>query len=437
MLNPTPTAIRPTAYLGNAPTLQGLNQTATDNIPLARKIENHQGPSELLVMGGGAAFAKALGTLLHGLCEPTGPIVQFSKTLSDKTVGFNNWFTNLKIGEKVSKVLTPIKDRLFTSANLDTFNKGFKANGGLVGTTKFAMETAKNNLDSAMKITDAAKKAKAVAKATTKLNTAEAIYKSTAGSVAKLNTMGVVGKTFGKTALFLRKHLNGGFGLMNGLFAAMTINGVLKAKEGEKFSTFMQDFLGSWIGSFGGFTLFGKIAEGLSKFVNPATGKVAAKGVLPTIAKVVNKLPWKTMTFPLIGSILLSTVLQKVSHALFGKPTEEAKEANKANETATAGSTESMSDFFNKTGWDKNAFNEVRNNQQVNVPVANTPVQTNETTAKQETPQTNGYQGYMPQTEIPAVVATANDEPTKALFTQVDQTIADMQKDLSRLGIKI
>src|SRR3989339_87509 len=113
----TPTAYRPTTFSATPPTLQGLNQTATDNIPLARKInEDHKGPSELLVMAGGAAFAKALGTVLHGLCEPTGPIVNLSHTISDNTKGFNNWFTNLKIGEKVSKVLTPIRDKLFTSA---------------------------------------------------------------------------------------------------------------------------------------------------------------------------------------------------------------------------------------------------------------------------------------------------------------------------------
>ncbi|MGD9581297.1 MAG: hypothetical protein AB7V50_07980 [Vampirovibrionia bacterium] len=435
MVNPVTTTPNSVAYLGSPASMQGLNQTAVDNIPLARKFNENQqeGPSELLVMAGGAGLAKATGTLLHGLCEPEGPIVSLAKTISDKTVGFDKWFTNLNLGNKIGSILNPIKSKIFTSANIDTFNKGYKANSGLIGTTKAAMEAAKTSLDDAMKIADVAKQAKKVAKATAKFDTAEAIYKSTAGSVAKLNQMGVVGRLFGKTALFLRKHLNGGYGLMNGVFAAMTINSVLKAKEGEKLSTFMQDFLGSWIGSFGGFTLFGKVLEGLNQFVNPATNAVTAKGVLPTIAKIVNKIPLKSIVFPLIGSIILSTALQKVSHFFFGKPTEkDPAENNAENNKEAANKTETMNDFFKQTGWDQSAFNQVKTNQ------ANVAPKVDQKQAKvTEKTDSTSYQGYMPQTDIPVEVTGAYEDPTKALYSSVDKTIADMSKDLKRYGINV
>ncbi|MEW5822169.1 MAG: hypothetical protein AB1782_18385 [Cyanobacteriota bacterium] len=470
MVNQLPTAPA-TTYKGGYQYLQNINQGAIEHIPVAGKIadDRNKAMNSMLVMGAGAGLGPALGKGLNAVSGPDGALVKMAQSISNKTPGFDKWFSGLKLGEKFGKLIAPLK-RPFSSDNLAKFKSGYKYGRGLNGSEVVAVDSAKSALRSARKLLDpqkmletakannilkntrASRKALEYAEkvlensvknpeahavfAAESISTAKEALKKGAeqlknvnGTLQNINKMGVLGRTFGKTGMFLRKHLTGSMGLFNGLFAAMTVNSVIQAKKGEKFSTLMEDVLGTWVGSLGGFSIFNGILKGLQKFTAPAS---TATGILPTIAKVVNKVPGKTFVVPLIGAMLLSTILQKVSHKIFGKPTKEGDDKNKQKTN--------MDEFLNKTGWSRDQFNAVKNYQGENNLLNNQPVNNNTSDAAGKKPQTdnnNGHKGYMPKAEIPQEVLTAYDAPVQRLTGEVDTALADMAQDLQRYGIKI
>lgn len=262
---------------------------------------------------------------------------------------FDIWLKGLKLGDKVNNLLSPIKSK-FNPDNVKLFKEGFSS-GSMASVAK---DTILNAEKATAAIAEATKGAvdpsvmenltKTAAEAVKKVPAA----KETLASLEKVSKMGALGKTFGKAGLFLRKNLTGLTGIFNGLFAAMTINGVIQAKKGEKVSTLMEDLLGTWIGSLGGFRLFDAALKGLAK-VNAAS---TASGILPTIAKVVNKIPAKGFLIPLAGAMILSNVLQKVSHKIFGKPTK--------NDPKVIESAEDFQKWRQQTGWTQEEFNAAR-----------------------------------------------------------------------------
>lgn len=444
MVNQIPAMPRP-AYMGTPGSLQNLNLGAMENIPVAGKIgdERTRASQSIAVMAGGMMAGPMLGRVLDLLSGPNGTLIKIAQSISDTKIAqnFNNWVTRVKPGEQVSKLLSPLKLKIFKGENLKLYKEGYNANRGILASAQASVKSATEALAQANILKEAAKEgtkeaaraAKQLAKATSNMATAEATLKSTTQMLGKIEKMGVLGRAFGKTGLFFKKHLTGTMGIFNGLFAAMTVNSVIQAKKGEKVSTLMEDVMGTWVGSMGGFSIFNGVLNGLMKFVDPVTKTVTAKGVLPTIAKIVNKIPAKQFVFPLIGAIVLSTVLQKVSHAVFGKPTKEDPALENQNK-------DSMNDFLNKTGWSNQEFDKIRQAQGLppvnKTPVANNPANNNQPQAQQNQAN-NGYKGYMPKAEVPETVIGANDAAVNKLLGNVDGSLADMAQDLKRYGIEI
>ena len=490
MVNQIPTLQIP-SNLGNTTALQNINQQASNHIPIAGKIndERNRAVSSLGVFGGGMLGAHLLGKLLKDMGGPDGAIINTAKKISanPNAIKVNNWLSKLDLGTKIGKVTKAFKNFITSSKyihaeNVNAYGKTFKRFGGLKGSAimevadaQIAMKTATRQLNVAQKALQAAQKANNAAQVTklteqiTKLGekivTSKASAKAAAANVRPIaNTMkevsklGVLGKFFGNTGLFLQKHLSTKMGLFNGLFAAMTINGVIQAKKGEKFSTFMQDFLGTWIGSLGGYTLVARAQKALlSTFVNKS-GVVTKSGLLPTMAKVLSKTPgWvRAFVIPMVGCIAISSLLEKVSHKLFGKPSdpvvEEAKQnqaqgATTFNGTTPPAANETMDSWLKQQGWDKNAFNQVKQDQVglINQPSTSTnnPINTNQQTVPAQknnpvaNPNNSGYTGYMPVAEIPQAVTGGADNQIGQLTSSIDETLADIEAGLARHGIQI
>lgn len=414
------------AYTGAGQYLQNVNQAAADNIPLAGKINDEQTKalSSLGLMAGGAALGPIVGKGLNLMSGPEGPIVKVSEAISKRSTGFTKWFQGLKINERIAKMFEPVKNKFFNGTNVANFKAGYADGRGIKSAAeKILVEAgAKGDAGKALMAT----------------NTLE--------SLKKINKMGTLGKAFGKTGLFLKQQLTGMTGIFNGLFAAMTINSVIQAKPGEKFSTLMEDVLGTWVGSLGGFSIFNSVLKGLDKVVNPATGQ-AVNGTLLKVAKIVNKIPGKTFVVPLIGAMGLSFLLQKVSHALFGKPTRE--------EGKTDAKKDDMNGWLNQTGWKPEDFTAIQQAQRMTNPNAGqtlTPATLNMKNGQQSknsvADQLNNnaaannatasqYKGYMPKEAVPASVANAMSDKGKVLTDKVDAQLADMAQDLARYGIEI
>lgn len=300
-----------------------LNQQAMESVPLARKLNNEKNRaiSSLIGLGLGGVAGPVLGMGLDSLSGYNKPIVKISERLSARTVGFDKWFKGLQLGARFKKIFQPVKDKLFTPENYKTFMNGYRKDGGLLG--------AHVNLRNAAAEAGEIAKVKVAARSITTLK--------------EVDKLGVVGRSFGKRAIALKKNLTGTMGVINGIFAAMTVSSVVNAKKGEKVSTFMEEVLGTWVGSIGGYRLFENVLRGLNEFVQPGTGKVLGKGVLPTVARIVNKIPLKGFVVPLIGAMVTSAMLQKLSHVVFGKPTRE--------DPRVIDSVDSFNQWLKQTGW--------------------------------------------------------------------------------------
>jgi hypothetical protein len=478
--------IQPTTYSGNTASMNGLNTQALDHIPVTSKLndEKQKAKSSLFVLGGGAALGPVLGRGLDAISGADGQLVRWSEALSKRTPGLAEKVSKLNIGGKISNLFKPIKEKLFKPGNLDDFMTGFKSGGGLTGAAKTAIESANAGVttaganaaiettynvvkatdkvaaksfkqlastilkgagsEEALKIAketakqygdDAAKAVSSAVEAATKEASKGAAKKiamaqRTLDSLDKINKTNVFGRSVGKTGLFLKKNLSGTMGIINGLFAAMTINSVIQAKKGEKFSTLMEDVLGTWVGSLGGFRLFESALKGLAK-VNTANS-----GILPTIAKVVNKVPAKGFLLPLAGAIALSSVLQKLSHKLFGKPTKE--------EPKTIESVNDFNNWMKDMGWSPAEIKAIENAQaQAQAAglsqkdtmnhVANT---VNNIQAQKQQPaaaslnQAEQTSSYMPSSEIPQSIHQAEDAALQALDQKINGTLENIKYNM-------
>lgn len=313
----------PPTFRGNNVSLQGSPEAAIDAVPVARQIKDKKtrasGALITLVAGGIAGPIAGMG--LDKLSGADASIVKLARNVSSKTGKLDVFLSNLDIKTRLAKILDPVKTRFFKTANIEKFSKGFHSGGGLKGSLKNARQVALNANDMAR-----------VANVDRSFVT-----------LAQTRNLGPVGKFIGKSSIFFKKNLTGTVGVINGLFAAITINSVAKAKKGEKFSTFMEDFLGTWIGSLGGFRLTENILKGFNSFRNPQTGKIVGKGIIPTVAKFVDKIPLKGFIVPMFGAMLISTILQKISHGLFGKPTRQ--------EPIVIDSMDDFNKWLDQTGW--------------------------------------------------------------------------------------
>lgn len=317
------TVHNPPAFRGNNVAMQGSPDVAIEVVPVARQIADKKtratGGLVTLVAGGIAAPLAGMG--LDKLSGAEGPIVRLARTVSAKTGRIDTFLSNLKIQQRLAKIVDPVINRLFSKTNLETFSKGYHSGGGIIGALRASRKAAKAIGD------------------TSRVASIDRSFRT----LGQIKNLGPVGKFIGKSSIFLKKNLTGSVGVINGLFAAITVNSVVKAKKGEKFSTFMEDFLGTWIGSIGGFRITENILKGFNAFRSPQTAKIAGKGVIPFVAKVVDKVPLKGFIVPMIGAMVFSSLLQKVSHLLFGKPTRE--------EPIVISNMDDFNKWLDKTGW--------------------------------------------------------------------------------------
>lgn len=189
-------------------------------------------------------------------------------------------------------------------------------------------------------------------------------------------------------AKFVSKFVNGtanymgnghlGNCLVTGLFIGMSIKSAFDAPKGEKFSTFMEDIMVNWLGGFLLFSPALKAANALSNLKNigavanspiwkkvlqgslKTVGKIASIGQnnrMATIGKAVKYLgkdgkllkvagwlgkgiPGGMVRLAIAMALLMpvNAVMRKISHALFGKPTQRDKkpENNTQNPQQTA-----------------------------------------------------------------------------------------------------
>lgn len=303
--------------------LQDIKEQAIANNPVAQKLSDKQTRSirSLSIIGSGALIGPLTGMGLDKLSGAEGFLVKVARKISQKTTGVDKLLGRLGVADKVSSVYVPLRNKVIKPENLKLFKEGFYAAGGLEGAAKGMKQMA----------LEAGNASKA------------AVAQRSLETLKNIETLGIMGRLVGKTGIFLKKNLTGSLGIMNGIFATMTVNSVINAKKGERVSTLMEDLLGTWIGSIGGYRLFENALKGLNQFVNPQTGQVTAQGLIPAIAKLVNKVPAKGFLFPLAGAMIMSSAFQKLSHKVFGKPTKE--------EPVVIDSMEDLQKWLKTTGW--------------------------------------------------------------------------------------
>lgn len=362
-----------TAYLKNlintqniqAP-IDNLTNSVSDNVPVARKFTEQKDDSSttLALYSGGMTAGYILGKAFEKSITPDGgKLFHFATKANIYSPKIEQLIASLKLRETKNWLNNAIKS--ISGNNFETFKEGVRSKS-LLNTANANFQKATNALAEAI----ANNKPEKITQATKNILNA----KNTISTIEKIQNLGAAGKIAGKIALFFRNEFIGTAGIVNGLMAATTVQSVMKAKKGEKFSTFMEDFLGMWVGNLGGFRLFDSLVKGLAK-VNESG---ATNGILPIMAKIVNKIPAKGFVVPLIGAITLSSVFQKISHMLFGKPTKI--------DTTNTPQTENLNDWLTKNNW--------------NFPQT-TQLTSNNTNNNNQQPE------YMPQKEVPASVTSA------------------------------
>lgn len=291
-----PISFRSGSYSSTEYGVADVAEEAISNIPAADKLYNgkhRKSFKSLAILGTGTVLGPVTGAALNYMVRPDGIIIKLAENMGNNTRGFDTWLAKLGVGEKIQKLIAPLRKNINT-ANFELFQEGFRS-GSLKESAKAILSAEKASIAD--------------------INMA----KTTLATLEKINGTGILGRALGKTALFFRNNLSGLQGVCNGLFAAITVNSVIQAKKGERVSTFMEDFLGTWIGSMGGYKLFEGALKGLAKVSKSGT----KEGLLPVISKYVDKIPGKQFVVPLIGAMVLSNVLQNLSHKIFGKPTKE------------------------------------------------------------------------------------------------------------------
>ena len=174
------------------------------------------------------------------------------------------------------------------------------------------------------------------------------------GLLQKAEKSGLLARMFAKGSIITGHFLGGGpFGIiLNGFFLGGTIKSTIDAKKGEKVSTFMEDFLGNWIGNF---AMWAPISLAINKAANlkfiegKGIGTNIVKGIGHVIGFGLKKGGAKSagflehaaewggkggrMLFVLfVVAPIVSNIFTKVSHLIFGTPTkskEKEKEESK------------------------------------------------------------------------------------------------------------
>ena len=293
-----------------------------DNIPLAKKAADNKnrtfGTLSFLTLGG--VLAPMLGTAMDSISGLNSPIVKAAQKISDKTIKFDSWFKGLNAGNKIHNALEPIKLKLLGKTNLEILRRNAHK-------TTF-LETSRVLRDNALSNGN-----RLVAHSAIK----------TVQTIEQTSNLGILGKSFAKGSMILKKNLSGTSGIVNGLFAAMTVNDVIKAKEGEKLSTFMETLMGAWVGSMVGYRAFENVLLKVMDFVPKKGAAKIGTGFIPKLATVVSKLPAKGLLIPMAGAILVSSMMQKISHAVFGKPTKK--------DPVVIDSVDSLQNYLVQSGW--------------------------------------------------------------------------------------
>ncbi|MGD9581298.1 MAG: hypothetical protein AB7V50_07985 [Vampirovibrionia bacterium] len=293
-------------------------EKAIDAVPVARKVNEHSKKAIASVAGIAVAGAMTpvIGKGLDMLTGADGKLVKFAQAVDTRTVKVDGLLQKLNLGQKIDKLLGLLEHRVFKKENVEVFKKGFTSAGGLEGAAQTARNVALHNNDPI------------------KARVAE----RTIESLQQIKNLGPTARTLGKAGLFLKKHTTGTVGVMNGIFAVMTLNSVSNAPKGEKFKTFMEDLFGVWIGSVGGFKLSENFLRGCHQLV--VESKTA--GILPKMAKAVEKVPCKGFVVPFVGTMIISSLMQKLAHAVFGKPTKK--------QPIQIDSLESLNQWMNQIG---------------------------------------------------------------------------------------
>lgn len=289
-----------------AQTVKDAGKKITEQIPVAdtllnRDTRNIKVKCSLITLASGGILSPLIGKILDPLIGSGGKYVQWAEKIGHKTAGFDNFLSKIKPPSILPENIKPKLQYYFKPKHVKMFKKGYYSVAGLEMPARIARNKA--------------------VKAGNRNQMIQA--QRTLSTLFATKKTGNLGKLFGKSGIFLQNNLTGLTGVINGLFATVTVVNVINAKPGEKVSTFMEDILGTWIGSLGGFKLCEGAINGLNAFVDPKTNTVIEKGLIPSLAKAVNKLPLKGLIIPMAGAAAVSIAMKSVSHILFGKPDRE------------------------------------------------------------------------------------------------------------------
>lgn len=290
-----------------AQTVKDVGKKISEQIPVTDNLLNRGSNSKkakcsLITLASGGILSPLLGKVLDPLMGSEGKYVQWAEKIGNKTAGFDRLLAKIKLPQILPTKLKAKLQYYFKPRHVKMFKEGYYSVAGLEMPARIARNKA------------------------VQAGNKEQIIQAqrTLSTLFRTKKLGSLGKMFGKAGILIQKNLTGLTGVLNGLFATVTVVNVINAKPGEKVSTFMEDILGTWVGSIGGFKLFEGAINGLNAFIDPKTKNVIEKGLIPSIAKAVNKVPLKGLIIPMAGAAIMSITMKSISHNIFGKP-EKAK----------------------------------------------------------------------------------------------------------------
>lgn len=318
-----------------------------------------------------------------------------------KNPGYNEAAQALKSGSKTKSMLShePLVKQLTTQLT-EGLKKLPVEKLKEIG-IKESVENITNNPETIKKVINAAKHGSLehsnVAKLASKIQMLEHVNKNSS-ALSKLLTKFTMG-----TGNFMGGNLFGT--LLTGLFIGTSIKSAMEAPKGEKLSTFMEDFMGSWVGGYLLFSPAGKIVNSIAGLKNigaNATKLSFLQKTLKTVGKIVGSgqgvkglkaLPGGMLRFALVLALIapFTKILKKISHKLFGKPTHNDK-------------TKENQDIINR----QNTVNNIYQNKNLFEIARNSASHSSQI---QQNPQQAQTYNYLPST-APANFAQAKQGPS-------------------------
>ena len=278
----------------------------------------------------------------------------------DLFVKSNNGYQKSILGKLVGKIDKLAENNKFAQAVENLLSSiGKRINGGITQIAKTpeggkVVEVLKNGANAKSMLTHS--------NLITQLT--ERIAKEPQNAAAIANKIEILQNSKSLLSKFISKFTIGtgnfvGSGLTSialmGVLFGNTIKTAMNAPKGEKLSTFMEDLMGGWIGGYLMFSPAGKVINAVAGLKNLATnpaspiwqkglkliGKVIGsgqgQGFSKGIASGLKGLPGGILRLALVIAITapFTKLFKKISHMIFGKPTQNDKAVDKGNNENT------------------------------------------------------------------------------------------------------